>query len=126
MLGSRRHPRRHEIAYPIGPHEQMSVFSGARIVRLTGVGDSAMVNDVAIWLSEEVVRVGELRQDAAADEVMARFERGFVYQGSLGLCVDPRVLRRFRALSDATVVWEHRGKRWRRRAPSDSPGRQQI
>ena len=88
--------------------------------------DPATVNEVAIWLNEQVVRVGELRQETAADEVIARFGHGFVYQGALGLRVDPRVLRRFRALSDATVVWEHREKRWRLRAPSDRPGRQQI
>lgn len=90
------------------------------------MGDSAIGDDVAIWLREIVGRVGELRQDDAADEVMAQFGRGFVYQGALGLRIDPRVLRRFRALSDATVVWEHREKRWRVRAPSDRPGRQQI
>jgi hypothetical protein len=85
-----------------------------------------MVDGVATCLSEIVARVGELRPDVAADEVMTRFGRGFVYQGALGLRVDPRVLRRFRVLSDATVVWEHREKRWRCRAPSDRPGRQQI
>jgi hypothetical protein len=81
---------------------------------------------VAKWMLGEVEQDGVLAQAVAVDEIAHRFGDEFVYENERGaLAIDKRVLSAFLDVSRETVVWQRRGRFWRKREPGDGPGRQQ-
>jgi len=82
--------------------------------------------DVADWMIQELSRVDELYQEDAVAEIEHRFGLEFVYENpDGGASISRKVLRVFRELTGDDVVWERSAGLWRKREPSDRPGRQQ-
>lgn len=76
-------------------------------------------------MADYVARHGELPQDEAAMEIEDKFGVGFVYENANGnLGISPEVLKKFRKLTEKTVVWDRGRREWRKREPGDGPGRQ--
>ena len=83
------------------------------------------VEDVARWMLEQV-RQGHLYQEQTVYEIHARFGEQFTYQNDAGnLAIGRDVLKAFRKISEADVVWDKYERAWRLRDQRDAPGRQQ-
>jgi hypothetical protein len=77
-------------------------------------------------MAQQISRVGELHQADAADGIAKRFGQEWIYENDNGNpAVDRRVLKAFRRVTGDTVVWDWWEFCWRRRSPSDAPGRKQ-
>jgi hypothetical protein len=86
----------------------------------------ATAMDVGRWMLEEVNKGPYLQQYSAAHDISKMFGEQFTHTNSLGgLAINTNVLEAFRKLAPESVVWERADKIWRRRKPSDKPGRQQ-
>lgn len=80
--------------------------------------------EVAEWMAAELEHVESLYQEEAVYRIAAKFGSDFVYQNENGnLAIDRGVLHAFRKLTDDSVVWEKTERCWRKRIPSDPPGR---
>lgn len=80
--------------------------------------------DVATWMWEQYQSVGELYQRDAAEGIELEFGSDWLVENDLGNAgIDRRVLREFRALSGAQVVWDRRELCWRSRGRGDREGR---
>jgi hypothetical protein len=82
--------------------------------------------DVAQWMREEIDRTGSLFQADAVIEIEREFGPGFIYENERGNpAIDKGVLREFRELTEAYVVWDFSARVWRLRVEGDAPGRKQ-
>jgi hypothetical protein len=87
---------------------------------------SATPEVIAQWMLGKVERDGTLQQAVAVHKIARRFGDEFVYLNARGApAIDKRVLAAFLDVSGETVVWQRRGRFWRKREASDTPGRQQ-
>jgi hypothetical protein len=83
--------------------------------------------DVATWMAGEVRKKAELHQEDAVDHIERSFGGEFTYENENGnLAIAKSVLKCFRAMTEADVIWEPRYKLWRLREPADDPGRKQA
>lgn len=94
--------------------------------------DGATPESVAAWMVEQLDTPGtggrttRLYQETAVYEIEQRFGAAFTYLNERGNpAIDKRVLRAFRRLTEASVIWERGEKAWRYRTERDGPGRQQ-
>lgn len=84
--------------------------------------DSAQ--QAATWMRGQIEEHGVLYQDEAAAEITARFGDECTYQNENGnLSISHEVLKRFRAVTETTVVWDSAERMWRRREKYDSASR---
>ena len=68
-----------------------------------------------------------LYQENVVYEIATEFGEEFTYLNANGnLAIDKKVLREFRKLTEATVVWERGERMWRKRIESDPPGSRQV
>ena len=68
-----------------------------------------------------------LYQENVVHDIAMEFGEEFTYLNANGnLSIDKKVLREFRKLTEATVVWERSERMWRRRMESDPPGSRQV
>ncbi len=66
-----------------------------------------------------------LYQESIVHDIATEFGEEFTYLNANGnLSIDKKVLREFRKLTEATVVWKRGDRMWRKRMESDPPGRQ--
>lgn len=80
----------------------------------------------AQWMLDEVQRTGWLYQEHAVSEIERQFGRNLIYERDLGAqCISRDVLKKFRLISDQTVIWSRGEKCWRLRHDWDQPGRRQ-
>jgi len=90
---------------------------------------STGAREVAEWMAAEIEREGILIQRVAAYEIEKRFGKELVYVNKNGQrAINPEVLQEFDKLAPKEkVVWVNRGQArfWRKREPTDKPGRQQ-
>lgn len=81
--------------------------------------------DVAQWMLDQV-RQGYLYQDRAVYEIHRIFGERFTYDNTQGnLAIGRDVLKAFRRISEADVIWDRYERMWRVREARDLPGRQQ-
>jgi hypothetical protein len=84
----------------------------------------ALAQQAADWMREQIEEHGVLYQDDAAAEITARFGDECTYENENGnLAISRDVLKKFRAVTEKTVVWESADRMWRRREEYDSSGR---
>jgi hypothetical protein len=84
----------------------------------------ATAREVAEWMTELVLSQNYLEQEQVVYEIATKFGDEHVYQNENGnLAISPKVLREFRKLTEATVVWEGGEKLWRKRTADDNLGR---
>ncbi len=89
-----------------------SIASGCRWSFLNTVAPQ----DVALWMLDEIDRCQQLTQLDAVLGIAGKFGSEFLYENRNGrTAIDKRVLRAFRNLSDATVVWDRADFCWRKR-----------
>ena len=84
--------------------------------------------EIAQWMLDSVnAKPGEMFLQAdAVEAIERRFGPEFVYENENGNpAIDTRVLRKFRKLSEDSVIWDRWEFGWRRRQPNDGPGRKQ-
>ncbi len=82
--------------------------------------------EVATWMAEQVRQKTELYQEDAVDHIERNFGNEFTYENQNGnLAISKPVLKHFRVMTEADVIWEPRYRLWRLREPSDDPGRKQ-
>ena len=87
----------------------------------------ALPLDIAHWMLETLEKVNFLYQHHTATTIKSRFGDKYIYKArkhSSGLYIKQEVLTEFRKLTENTVVWERSNQLWRKRRPSDPPGRQ--
>jgi hypothetical protein len=78
----------------------------------------------AVWMAYKVQREGTLYQRDAADYLEGTHGEAAVYYNDHGNpALTKAVLDEFRALTEATVVWDRREKCWRKRTAQDGSGR---
>lgn len=71
-----------------------------------------------MWMLDELDRHQQLDQLDAVMGIARRFGSEFLYENRNGRpAIDKRVLRAFRAVSDATVIWDRADFCWRKREP---------
>ena len=81
---------------------------------------------VARWMLEQIEKHGELDQASAVADISGLFgDTFFVENDSGNLAISKEVLASFRKLTAESVVWDRYQRLWRKREPSDEPGRQQ-
>jgi hypothetical protein len=81
---------------------------------------------IAAWMLTEVERRGRLYSAAAAEEVDRLHGAPLVGYDEEGMpFLNKPVVDAFQELSGDGIVWSMSGRYWRRREPSDRPGRQQ-
>ena len=82
--------------------------------------------DAAAWMKAFVDSEDYLDQHVAVAAIMERFGEKFAWINPNGnLAISPAVLKAFNAATGDAVVWERRGRMWRRRQDHDLPGRMQ-
>jgi hypothetical protein len=81
--------------------------------------------EVAEWMVEQVTAEDYLWQHEAVEEIESLFGEQFIYEKDGTRRIDKGVLKRFRELTEKTVVWEFFAQRWRLREPGDAPSREQ-
>ena len=87
---------------------------------------ATVAQDVAQWMVEQVMLKGVLDQATAAEQIRTKFGKEFDYENENGnLAIDPAVLAVFRKFTGNSIVWDRSYREWRKRQPSDKPGRQQ-
>ena len=87
----------------------------------------ATSKDVAAWMLQALEERQSLYQEVVVYEIAADFGEEFTYLNASGnLAIDRRVLREFRKLTEATVVWERGERLWRKRTDTDPPGVRQV
>ncbi|RTQ52311.1 hypothetical protein EJV47_04620 [Hymenobacter gummosus] len=82
-------------------------------------------DQVARWMLDQLQAEGVLYQVTAIDGIEARFGAAYTClnaNGNIGIA--PAVLKAFRQLTAASVVWERSGRFWRWREAHDPSGRQ--
>jgi Family of unknown function (DUF6953) len=80
---------------------------------------------IAQWMLGQLEQQPELYQIDAVDGIAKNFGTEFTPENRNGRpAIDKRVLKAFNELTAATVVWDHWGRYWRKRQPSDPPGRE--
>jgi len=88
--------------------------------------DNFTADDVAAWMLAELNRVRELYQEEAVWKIQRQFGKRFVYENTNGnLAIGRDVLKAFRKLTGADVIWDKSERMWRKRQNFDTPGRQQ-
>jgi hypothetical protein len=81
---------------------------------------------IAQWMLSRLEQAGHLDQAEAVEEIAAKFGGEFTYLNDNGNpAIDRRIPRAFRKISGDEVVWDRWDFCWRRRGPSDAPGRKQ-
>jgi prophage regulatory protein len=87
---------------------------------------TATAADVAGWMLAQIEAHGELLQSRAVRGIRAEFGDGFFTVNPRGWhAIREDVLKAFRQMSGADVVWDNPLKLWRRRVPGDSTRRVQ-
>ncbi len=77
-------------------------------------------------MRDELDRTGSLFQADAVAGIEREFGPGFIRENERGnSAIDRGVLREFRELTEADVVWDFWLREWRLRQPGDAPSRQQ-
>jgi hypothetical protein len=90
------------------------------------VATETSAKDVARWMADEVRRRRFFDQADAATEIAKRFGDAFIRTNDQGgESIDTKVLKEFRKLTEADVVWDRGELQWRLRESGDAPGRQQ-
>ncbi|MBZ4684018.1 MAG: hypothetical protein PWP46_1644 [Fusobacteriaceae bacterium] len=80
---------------------------------------------IAEWMLEKIQLEDYVYQEEVVEEILEKFGEEFIYYNERGsLAINKNVLKEFRKISP-DVVWERRGKCWRKRDEYDEPGRQQ-
>jgi len=93
---------------------------------LTDEESETSSRDVAQWILGLLDSRREITQVNVVSWVRQKFGTDFIYTNKNGVqALSKKVLREFRKLSGDNVVWENGAKQWRRRTPSDRPGRRQ-
>jgi hypothetical protein len=78
--------------------------------------------EVARCMTDKVLTENDLYQEDAVDEIAEKFGEEHVYENKNGnLAISQKVLDKFKELTKDTVVWQSRGRYWRKREPSDPP-----
>ncbi len=78
---------------------------------------------VAEWMFDELMRNGDLYQEAVVREIAKKFGSQFTYTNDNGNeAIRKDVLSAFRKLSKDTAVWEREDRYWRMRKPNNKPG----
>ena len=81
---------------------------------------------VARWMLEQIEEHSELDQASAVADISGLFGDTFTTENDSGnLAISKDVLASFRKLTAESVVWDRNQRLWRKRGPSDEPGRQQ-
>lgn len=81
---------------------------------------------VAQWMLDEIGRRKDLFQMDAVSGVAKKFGAEFTYTNKNGNpAIHKKILDAFDKLTGNTVVWEPRGRYWRKREDGDKPGRSQ-
>jgi hypothetical protein len=87
----------------------------------------ASAEAAAAWMLSVVQRDGVLHQHEAVAGILDNFSPDLVHENDLGnQAISSLVLRAFRNMSEATVVWERGDRLWRLRERHDLKGRQQA
>lgn len=82
------------------------------------------VNDVALWMLEELKREKSLYQQSVVFEIQTKFGEEFTCINNNGnLVIGKGVLAEFKKLTDGQVVWVKSEKYWRYREGFDEPGK---
>ena len=82
--------------------------------------------DVARYMLKRLDEGRFLWQETVVYEIKKEFGDDFVYLNDNGnYAIAKPVLRAFKKLSGADVIWERGERMWRRREKHDAPGRQQ-
>ena len=81
--------------------------------------------DVANWMVQQFEKKGSLYQEDVVTEIPKKFGKEFTYINQNGnLAIDREVLKEFRSLTEAEVVWDRSERMWRKREHYDpSSGR---
>lgn len=83
--------------------------------------------EVAVWMRDKVNEENYVYQEDIVNEIADRFGDEHVYINENGnLSISRKVLRQFRKLTEATIVWERGERFWRKREESDDPDRRQV
>jgi hypothetical protein len=86
----------------------------------------ATTNEVAKWMLQKLEKREEIAQEDIVYEIERTFGGEFVYDNDNGNpAISKKVLSAFNKLTKDTVVWESGARIWRKRTPTDAPGRQQ-
>ena len=76
------------------------------------------------WMLSQLQREGCLYQDDVVDHLVKNYADALLRENPDGnLVVGPDLLKLFRNLTEATVVWVRPDFYWRWRVPEDEPGR---
>ena len=87
---------------------------------------SVSAKDIARLMLDKLEKSGELIQEDIAFDLHQKYENEFVHENESGnLAINSDVLKAFRDLTSTTVVWDRRGRLWRKRNSFDSSSRQQ-
>jgi hypothetical protein len=77
-------------------------------------------------MRDELDRGGFLSQADAVAGIKREFGTSFIYRNENGNpAIEKGVLRAFRELTEADVVWDRSAREWRHRQPGDAPTRVQ-
>jgi hypothetical protein len=83
------------------------------------------VTEAAGWMLEQFKARGFLYQEEAATHLLHLHSEDLAYfDGHGNVCIGKSVLAEFNKLT-SEAVYERAAKLWRKRLPSDQPGRQQ-
>jgi hypothetical protein len=83
---------------------------------------TATPDDVARWMLDELERKQRLSQVEAVIGIARAFGPGFLHENRNSRpAIDKRVLRAFRSLADATVIWDRAEFCWLKRRGDAGP-----
>jgi len=93
---------------------------------VTTVRRPATIEQVAEWMLAQLQEVGFLSQSLCCVEISLTFEGDFIHLDKSGnKRVRPALLKAFRKISIADVVWIRSELTWRKRNEHHGPGREQ-
>jgi hypothetical protein len=88
---------------------------------------AASPEEVAHFMLESLNREHFLHQRVIAAQIYSKFGAEFVYTNRNGnLAIAPEVLRKFRKLTESSVVWDKQQMLWRKRQTYDPEGKRRT
>ena len=83
--------------------------------------------DVANWMVQQLEKKGSLYQEDVVYKIAQKFGKEFTYINQNGnSAIDRKVLKEFRSLTEAEVVWDRSERMWRKREQYDPPGGRSV